>query len=226
MTGPPHDHSELGAHVLGLLDGDHARAVEDHISGCTSCRRQWEELREMTELLGDMPPEAFLDGPPDGDLVLQRTLRQVRAETSARQRRRRLGTAVAAVAVIAAMLGGGVVLGRATAPSPAVVAQAPPAAVTLVGEGPDGATMRVSVTPAAGWVRLTATVSDVPAGERCWLLVVSRDGSREVAGSWIVSPAGEQGGTTLDGSAAVAPEDVAAVVVENAAGREYVRVTT
>ena len=41
----------------------------------------------MTDLLGEVPPEAFLEGPPDGDLVLQRTLRQIRAETAAERRR-------------------------------------------------------------------------------------------------------------------------------------------
>lgn len=227
MSGDRHDGAELGAHLLGLLDDDAARAVEEHLSGCPACRREWEELREMTDLLGDMPPEAFLEGPPDGDLVLQRTLRQVRAETGARRRRRRWGAAVAAAAVVAAVLGGGVVLGRATAPGPAApgptaVAQAP-GVVTLAGAGTGGVTMTTTVTPAAGWVRLVATVSGIPAGENCRLLVIGRDGSRAIAGTWIVPPTGEEAGVTLHGSAAIAPAAVAAVVVENSAGREFVQ---
>ena len=69
---------------------------------------------------------------------------------------------------------------------------------------------------------LTATVDGVPAGQRCRLVVVARDGSRAVAGSWLVSPAGEHDGTTLHGSAIVPPDQVAAVLVENEAGREFV----
>jgi hypothetical protein len=50
--------------------------------------------------------------------------------------------------------------------------------------------------------------------------VVSRSGAEEVAGSWVVS--GTPGGS-VDGSAAVALGDVAAVVVQNEAGREFAR---
>jgi len=66
------------------------------MSGCAMCRREYEELTEMTGVLGELPPEAFLDGPPDGDLVLQRTLRQIRAETGVRRRRRVLRQSPAA----------------------------------------------------------------------------------------------------------------------------------
>lgn len=217
-----HDQEQLGAYVLGLLDDAQARAVDEHLADCAPCRRNWEELREMTDLLGEVPPEAFLDGPPEGDLVLQRTLRQMRAETAARRRRRRLTVVAAAAVALAAVLGGGVVVGRATAPE-TVLAQ-PPAGARVLQGGSGGITMAATLTPATGWVRLTATVRGIPAGEICDLVVVSRDGTREVAGSWVVSPAGERDGTTLNGSAAVAPEQVAAVVVENQAGRQFVEV--
>jgi anti-sigma factor ChrR (cupin superfamily) len=218
-----HDRAELGAHVLGLLDGASARAVEAHIAVCWPCRQEWEELRAMAELLDEVPPEALLEGPPDGDLVLQRTLRQMRAETRAARRRRLVGGAAAAAAALAVVLGGGVLVGRATAPEPSVLAQPPaPGGTVLIGTGPGGAELTATVTPAAGWVRLTATVDGVPAGQRCRLVVVARNGTRAVAGSWLVSPAGEHDGTTMHGSAIVAPDQVAAVLVENEAGREFV----
>lgn len=222
MTGPdPHPAEELGAHALGLLDPTAARAVEEHLDGCESCRTDHAELVEMTELLGDVPPEALLDGPPDGDLVLARALRQVRAETGARRRRRRSVAVGAAAAALVVVLGGGVLVGRSTAPAtpPGTVQAA--GTVSLEGTGGSGARLQAAVSPAAGWVRLTAMVSGVPAGERCRLVVVARDGRREVAGGWLVSPAGERDGTTLAGSAIVALDQVAAVVVENEAGREF-----
>lgn len=218
------DPQELGAHALGLLDAAAARVVDEHLAQCPSCRRHWEELREMTELLGELPPEAFLEGPPDGDLVLQRTLRQLRAETSARRRRRRLGLAAAAAVAVAAVLGGGIVVGRATAPDTAVALAA--GTVTVEGTGQGGVAMRATVSPAADWVRLAATVRGVPPGVHCRLMVIARDGSREVAGSWVVPPSGEAGGVTLNGSAAVALRDVAAVAVETTAGRELVQLRT
>ena len=51
--------------------------------------------------------------------------------------------------------------------------------------------------------------------------MVARDGTRQIAGSWLVSPSGWRDGVTLDGSALVPLDQVAAVVVENEAGREF-----
>lgn len=175
----------------------------------------------MTGVLGELPPEAFLDGPPDGDLVLQRTLRQMREETGGRRRRRLFSTIVAAAVVVAAVAGGGVAIGRASVPL------VPPpgtavGGVVLTGTGADGATLRTTLGPTGSWVRLTASVAGIPAGERCRIVVVARNGSQEIAGSWVVS--GAPGGS-IDGSAAVALPDVAAVVVQNEAGHEFVRAT-
>jgi hypothetical protein len=62
---------------------------------------------ELAELLGEVPQEALLDGPPDDDLVLRRALRQMRSETAARRRRRHLPRLLAIVALLA----GGVAIG-------------------------------------------------------------------------------------------------------------------
>jgi anti-sigma factor RsiW len=225
----PHDREELGAYVMGLLPREQAHAVEEHLAVCPECHREWEELHQMTDLLDEVPPEVFLEGPPDGDLVLQRTLRQIRSEVGARQRRTRLTVAAAVVVGVAVVLGGGVAVGRTTAPAPTTVAAAPvPAdedatadARVLSGSGADGVAMAARITPAAGWVRVSATVRGIPAGERCRLVVVARDGHREVAGSWLVPPSGWRQGITLDGSAIVAPDQVASVMVENEAGHQF-----
>jgi hypothetical protein len=232
----PHDHDpgELGALALGLLDPDRTRAVEEHLATCAACRRDLEDLTAVTDLLGEVPPEALLDGPPDGDLVLARTLRQIRAETAARRRARWVPRIAAAAAAVAVLLGGGVALGRVTAPEPPVVIAAPPAppvlnpappapgAVTLQGDGVPGVRMTAVVTPAAGWVRVSTDVRGIPRGERCRIVVLARDGSREIAGSWLTSAKGETEGTQLDGAAIVAPTDVAGVAIENEAGEEFV----
>lgn len=219
--GGAHDPEELGAHALGLLDAAQSRAVEEHLAGCPACRREWEELRGMVDLLDDVPPEAFLDGPPDADLMLQRTVRQVRAEASAQRRRRRFLLAGAAAAAVAVFLGGGVLIGRETAPPPPPAVVAAPGAVELTGSGAEGVSMTATLTPAAGWVRLTTTVRGIPGGERCYIVVVARDGTRQIAGSWLVPQTGWRDGVTLDGSALVPLDEVAEVVIENEAGREF-----
>jgi hypothetical protein len=223
MTGPDprHDPVELGALALGLLPPEQAAAARRHVDACAMCRREYEELREMTGVLGELPPEAFLDGPPDGDLVLQRTLRQIRTETAARGRRRLLGSIVAAAVVVAAVAGGGVAIGRASVPLVPPPGSAV-GALVLTGTGADGATLRTTLGPTGAWVRLTASVTGIRAGARCRILVVARNGAQEIAGSWVVS--GTPGGS-VDGSAAVALPDVAAVVVQDETGHEFVRAT-
>jgi predicted anti-sigma-YlaC factor YlaD len=218
-----HDPQLLGAYVLGVLDEREARAVEAHLASCPPCRAELAELRAMEEAMGDVPAEALLDGPPEGgDLLLRRVLRQVRSERAGRLRRRQVGLGLVAAAVAAVVLGGGFAVGRSTAPDVAAVEQptnppAPPAG-TRLGSATDpvtGARMTVQVRPAAGWVRVNASVAGVARNEKCRLFVVAKDGSRQEAGSWLVSAAGEKDGTNLDGSALVAPEDVVAIEVRN-----------
>jgi hypothetical protein len=85
--------------------------------------------------------------------------------------------------------------------------------------------MDLKVVPAAGWVRISATVGGIPAGERCRIFVVARDGTRELAGSWLVSAKGAAEGTKLDGQALIPMDQVAGVEVENYSGRTFVRAT-
>lgn len=226
-TRERHDGEALTARVLGGPDEEEARAVDEHVASCEPCRTELGELRAMVHALGDVPPEAFLDGTPEGgDLLLQRTLRQVRAERAGALRRRRAAAVFAAAVVAAALLQGGVIIGehRAGRGARPPAAAAPPGSVRTVSaaDPSTGARLTVRLTPATAWVRLQARVGGVPAGEHCLLVVVARDGARQIAGSWVVPPTGEGHGVSLDGSAAVAPQEVVAVVVESADGRAYV----
>ncbi|WP_187405622.1 anti-sigma factor, partial [Streptomyces sp. WAC05950] len=99
MNRQRHEEELLGPYVLGVLDAEEVRRIEGHMSGCVQCREEVAALREMEAALGEVPEEAFLDGPPQGgDLLLQRTLRQMRGERAGAARRRAglTGLAVAA----------------------------------------------------------------------------------------------------------------------------------
>ncbi|MBL7258205.1 anti-sigma factor family protein [Paractinoplanes lichenicola] len=226
------EHVDMAGYLLEMLSEDEKAQADTHLAGCAECRAERDSLRQWSDQLGEVPDAMLLDGPPDdADLLLQRTLRQVRRESSGRRYKRvatvtSIAAAVAAIAVV-----GGVLVGRGTAPSPEPLAQ-PTATLSvpagaLVGSGTDAATgarMEVAVTPAAGWVRVTATVGGIPAGQKCVLEVVGRDGSTAVAGSWLVSPAGETGGTTLNGSALIDPDQVRSVRIVNTTGTQFVSV--
>jgi predicted anti-sigma-YlaC factor YlaD len=235
-TREDHTNEALGAYVLGALDEAETLQVEAHLATCPECRAYVDELRELSNALGEVPPEAFLDGPPeDGDLVLQRTLRQVRAEKESGVQARRLLVSAAAVVAVAIALGGGVLLGKGNGqPTPVALPPqstgATPTATTAVGTkqmyGNSGnASLIVTVTPAAGWVRVNASVTGIPAGQKCQLVVVSKTGETEVAGSWLVSQKGSVTGTNLDGAALIPPDQVASVQVRNFSGHMFVAAT-
>lgn len=227
-----HDPQLLGAYVLGAMDEQEVRAMDEHLASCPDCARELEDLRAMEAYLGEVPPEAMLDGPPEGgDLLLQRTLRQVRAERGGVARRRQFALGAAAAVVAAVVLGAGVFVGKATSPdigaAPAPTTTAPDPTGTKLATFTDPVTkasMTVKVVPAAGWVRTNMSINGIPEGEKCRIFVVAKDGSRQEAGSWVVSKKGAAEGTNLDGSALVAPNDVKSVVVENFAGKKFVEV--
>jgi hypothetical protein len=89
-----------------------------------------------------------------------------------------------------------------------------------------GASMTVTLTPAAGWVRLHVKADGIKAGQRCVLQVVDTSGHHTQAGSWLVSANGEKNGTPLDGTALVAPANVASVDVVTFEGQTLVSVPT
>ncbi len=230
-ANPTNDHVDLAGYLLEMLSEEETAQADDHLSGCAECRAERDSLRQWSDQLGGVPEEMLLDGPPDdADLLLQRTLRQVRRESSG-NRFKRLATVTSIAAAVAAIaIAGGVLVGRGTAPTeplaqPTATLSVPAGA--RVGSGTDAATgarMEVAMTPASGWVRVTATVGGIPAGEKCVLEVVGKDGTAAVAGSWLVSPNGEANGTTLNGSALIDPDQVQSVRVVTTTGKQYVTV--
>ncbi|TDV55408.1 anti-sigma factor [Actinophytocola oryzae] len=223
MSGPAHDRAQLGAYAIGALDPAEARMVHDHLNGCRECQREVQELMMIRRALDQVPPEAFLDGPPEhGDLLLRRTLRRVATETEAAAppRRRMTGVYVAAAAAVVVALGGGIVLGRQTAPTDNVagptftVATTPSnARIADATDSETGATMNVALEPKKGWVWVDATATGLPEGKPCALYVISKEGDKVLAGTWQVSAEGAKR-SRLAGMALVSPDDVKAITIE------------
>lgn len=231
MTAEAHGGRLIGAYVLNTLDPTERAEMDEHLSECTDCRAELAELEAVRDVLGEVPPEALLHGPPDADMVLQRTLRQMRTEkTSTVSRRRTLTVAAATVGLLGA-LSAGVATGRGMSgdqnvvAGPTASASAPAPAGVRSGTVVDPATktrLTASLTPVTEWVRINASVTGIPFGENCRLVVVGRDGTREVAAGWVVTEQGANDGTNLDGSAAIPPDDVVAVEVRNTSGKTFV----
>lgn len=229
------NHVDLAGYLTKSLDAEQARQVEEHLAGCAECRTEVESLQEWTMALEAVPEAMLLDGPPEGgDLLLQRTLRQIRDESTGRRHRRTALVSAAAAVIVAAAIASGVVVGRGTVEGPREalpVPSQPVEATTIPGtktatavDADTGARITVAVAPALGWVRIKAAVSGIPAGERCLLEVIGKDGTKVLAGSWVVSEKGADEGTTLDGSAIVPPAEVASVRVVTESGKQYTSV--
>jgi anti-sigma factor RsiW len=229
---PTNDHVDMAGYLMEMLTPEEKQRADEHLAGCAECRAEIESLQEWSSALREIPDEMLLDGPPeDADLLLQRTLRQVRQESSGGRLRRIAVLTTAAAAVVAVAIGGGVILGRGTAPSGPPVAQGSPSASVPAGtqvvaavDPATGARINATITPAMGWIRLSATVGGIPTGEKCRLEVVGKNGEPVLAGSWLVSPSGEANGTTLNGSALIDSTEVAAIRVVNTDGKQFVSV--
>ncbi|MGW4396917.1 anti-sigma factor family protein [Amycolatopsis nivea] len=224
------EHVDLAGYLTGQLASGEQRDVEAHLDGCERCRAEAASLREVQSFLGELPPEALLEGPPVGaDLVMQRTVDRVRAESHAQAGRGRWMAIIAAAVVAAVALGVGVMVGRGSSGPAVAVPTAPPPTSAVPGtkvvSGADAsgkARLTANIVPQAGWVRVDGSVTGIPAGQKCLLVVLSKDGGRQVAGGWLVSERAARDGAYLYGTAVIDPAQVAAVVIENTAGHRFV----
>jgi len=223
------DSERVDALHSGLLDQETSDTVRAHLSECAECRGQLAVLDGIKDAYAAAPEEMLLDGPPPGaDLLIARALRGVRDEVRT-TRRRRFGVAVAAGFIAVAVAAtGGLVAGRigdaeTTTEAGGIPAKELPGATVLRGaNAATGAEVSVSVAPAAGWVRLDLSASGIPAGSRCEIVVVAKDGTEFPAGGWLVSKKGAAEGSRVPGSAVVDPADVDRVLVRTTDGEVLV----
>ncbi|WP_112269807.1 anti-sigma factor family protein [Lentzea terrae] len=248
MTAGAHDAVTLGCYALGVLDAHESHGVEQHLMGCPSCRAQVADFHKIRMVLDEVPREAFLheledDLPKPSDLLLQRTLRQIRNESAIPQPRvsdpkpraspqpveefsepqhakpRRWPGYLAAAAVAAVVaFGGAAVFMQSQAPGSSTTA------TPYTGEATVGGIKMVAEMTQSSQDRylLKAEISGLPAAQKCKLIVVGVDGSKTEADSWTSSEKARVEGAKRSGIVSVSPEKVKSVVVENAEGKTFV----
>jgi anti-sigma factor RsiW len=219
----PHPHqaefAELIGFTLGNVSDAETGAVRSHLAECTLCPPELAGLERTIGMLGQVPPEAFLDGPPDqGELLVQRTLRAIRADQAglvaaapvaaassaartvgliphpAAGRRSSPRLIAAAVAAVLAVGGAGVISGRLTAGG-----DSPRAVATVTAEP--------SQTPVPG--TKVASATNPATGAHVSVTVIPAEGWVRVDAAAAGLPAGDRcrlvvvdraGGTTVAGS--------------------------
>lgn len=196
----------LGVYVLGAIDPAERSVVDAHLSTCPECREELAGLAGLPALLRRIPvgeaqqladddvdelPGAGLPGPevPSAEMLpslLGRT-------TQARQARRWRGLAAAAAVVLVAGIGGAAgwsaVHHAEDSAEDSGSSSVVPANFTSVSATDPVTHVAATVRYAAkDWGTVLDTkVKNVPAGDRCQLLVTDSSGHTTVVGSWTTS---------------------------------------
>lgn len=212
----------LGALVLGALVPHDREVVEAHVQGCATCSATLAELAPVPGLLNRVDT-ADLDRTPPPPELLERVLAVVRADeaTSRRRSARRrtrwvtvaLGGAAAAALIVVVAVVWTTVSGEDSRPSVPVAVSADP-----------GATVSASVTmnPTDTGTQLTMALSGVESGQHCQLVAVGRDGTREVAATWVATYDGE---AHVTGTTGLALDQIASLEVTTPDGTTLATLT-
>jgi hypothetical protein len=199
-------HGEVGAYLVGALNGDARARVIAHLEACAGCRGDYDELAPVRGLLSQLAgpdaapraggPGKFWGQPPGG--VPLPPLRPVRRKAG----RRWLMGAMAAVAAGAVA----VIAGAGLAPSVPTF-QAHDRATGVHGEA------QLHATPAGAEIDLA--VAGLPAGEHCVLVAVSGRSS-DIAGTWNAT---YDGTARVAGTSAIPLRRLTSLRIESAGGR-------
>jgi anti-sigma-K factor RskA len=177
---------DVAAYAIGTLDPADRERLEAHLPGCAECQEVLASVAGLPRLLALVPPDALrANGASGGGLpevrpseaMYQRLL--AAAVTRRRSRRRLILAAAAAVLVVGGGAGGAAVVQARSGPAVQVVAGS---------AGQVKATVWLRESSNGTAVRLQ--LSGVPAEEHCSLVVVDRDGHREVSSTWVATYSG------------------------------------
>jgi anti-sigma factor RsiW len=211
----------LGVYALGSADQAERELIESHLPTCRACRVELEYLEPLHRLLTRVPERLIRRdlAPEHGPVVPVHGT----ASAPAHQKRATGGRWRGVVGAVAAgiMIGGaGVWLAQQFASQPAPAPT--PAAVTLSGANPAThvrVTMSLTRTSWGTAIRLQA--SGLPLNQTCRLIVHSRTGGSQVAGTW---DAWSTGPVSIPASAGWFPADISSLEVATAT-RDLLTVT-
>ncbi|WP_433332668.1 anti-sigma factor family protein [Spirillospora sp. CA-294931] len=186
----------LGVYVLGAIDPAERTRVDAHLEHCPACRDELAGLAGLPALLGRVDEAQLREvtGPPPEmlDSLLARAARD-------RPRWRSGWVPLAAAASLLLALGGvagGLVTASARDDRPVAVRTVTPApsayptgnAEKLTAASPGDRVKAEVLLGKKKWgTSVELHLSGAPYGQRCRLYAVSRDGQRDMLGSWYVA---------------------------------------
>jgi len=215
---PPHHELQLllGAYVLGGLDTDDRRRLEEHMRECTACTTELSRYAGVPALLQLAPPpgERPVEQLAAPDASLPRLITAARARRAASRRRRLILAAAAVVLVLAGVTGGVLLVGRNTGPTPtAVVVASSSGQVRVVGEA--------VLDPKAWGTEVRLTLDYKAYGKQPYTAwAVADDGHEEQAATW-TTPAG--GKCAVTGATSIPRDRLSRIEVRTADGKTVLR---
>jgi hypothetical protein len=221
----------LGVYVLGAIDPAERALVDAHLATCRDCRDELAGLAGLPALLARVSTEeaialaatdgAFPAAAGEAAEPPRELLATVLDLTAARRRRRRwreVGLGVAAAAIVAAGVFGGLQLGSSPAPlTNAATSQS--ALYNGPADGPmqtvtgrqDAMTATVSYSPMGWGTEIDVKVTGIPVATNCQLWAIDSSGNRHLAGNWVTD--NNEGKVWYPGSVGLQSKDVAAFEV-------------
>jgi hypothetical protein len=193
MTPPEGCHryrERIGAFVLGKLDTGELEAVRAHLDGCPECRAEVRELEPVVAALADADPDRIgEDARPPGDLeesTFAPILKEIRR--TRRGRGRRFGwSGLAAAAIFAVVIG---LAGLTGLVEPAAALVEPLSFSVAPGVKVEG-----HLIAHASGTEIRLVVSGSQRGQTYGVTLVSEDGKRVDAGTFIGAGDGPMKGT-------------------------------
>jgi len=219
----------IGAYLLGALEPGEVLEVQQHLTGCADCQREYLDLTEVLPALAALPRE-LTDAEPytdADDLVLRRALRQIEKEERRARHRpwlRAAGVAAAAV-LVGTLVGMAVLTPPSSAPGPTQAVQDSSASVSAVRtvSGTNAATqvdLIATLSPDGTGTRVLAQLSGARPGMTCRLVVTARSSQQLTAGSARV--AAPPASTWLAGTVSLPVDQVSELRVLNSKGQVLV----
>ncbi len=207
------------AAVALLMRTEQDADVTEHLAGCDLCRAELARLAPLPGLLGMLEADDLAAADPAGTQLLDRLLAAATRERH-RLRTRVLAVAAAFILVLAVPLA--VLVAKSLGGStPTQV----PVAAAFAWHATDPAT---GVSGQAEGFRsswgsnLDVSIAGVPAGTRCTVVVVTKDGQQQTAATWVASYSGT---AHVKGTVAAAWKSIAHVDIVDDTGKVLLRIS-
>lgn len=228
MTTADHDELRrlLGGYLLGGLDDADTERLDAHLRDCDDCRGELDMLAAVPELLQRLPEAQRAGGTTTAPVLaigtrpsaerIEGLLRRMRAERNRQRRMARVRwLAAAAVVLVAAAIGFGVITAERGNVSPQVLPS--PELVTAQFESAEGSGLsgEAVLTPKTWGVSVSLDVTRLSGDGPFLCQVRNASGQVEQAAVWGPTPTGS---AKVIGASSIQIRDISAIVVADREG--------